>query len=260
MRQLCGGGVELPHRYAAAAPDAHVEHHAQREPAGESLTLPKHAYSVHLGRKKVIGLPAKICWKMDDERGVCVSIRIVLTGGPGAGKTVISRRIAAEHPERFVLVPEAATQVYDALQTRWDKLDVEGRRDVQRKIYRLQVDQEDRTAAANPDKILLLDRGTIDGAAYWPEGPADYWRDVQSTLEKELKRYDAVILLESSAALGLYDGDSSNFCRFEDAQGAIESGKLLLKLWGSHPNLKHVRAYTNLEEKIATVMDALAAV
>src|SRR3954447_7278310 len=106
--------------------------------------------------------------------------RVVLTGGPGAGKTVISRRIAAEHPDHFALVPEAATQVYDALQTRWDKLDLEGRRDVQRKIYNLQADHENRTAEAHPGKILLLDRGTIDGAAYWPEGPEDYWRDVRS--------------------------------------------------------------------------------
>jgi predicted ATPase len=183
--------------------------------------------------------------------------RIVLTGGPGAGKTVISRRIVADHPDRFVLVPEAATQVYDALQTRWDKLDLEGRRDVQRKIYRLQVDQEDRTLAAHPGKILLLDRGTIDGAAYWPEGPEDYWRDVGSTLETELKRYDAVIWMESAAALGLYDGDASNARRFENAQGAIESGKLLLDLWGGHPNLKRVGAFANLEEKIGAVKETL---
>src|SRR3954470_20854421 len=136
--------------------------------------------------------------------------RIVLTGGPGAGKTVISRLIAERHPHLFALVPEAATQVYDALQTRWDLLDLLGRRDVRRKIYRLQVDQEDRTAAANPDKTLLLDRGTIDGAAYWPDGPTDYWRDVGSSPAVELERYDAVILLESSAALNLYDGDASN--------------------------------------------------
>jgi predicted ATPase len=183
--------------------------------------------------------------------------RIVLTGGPGAGKTVISRRIVADRPDRFVLVPEAATQVYDALQTRWDKLDLEGRRDVQRKIYRLQIDQEDRTLAANPGKILLLDRGTIDGAAYWPEGPEDYWRDIGSTIQKELTRYDMVLWMESAAALGLYDGDASNTCRFEDAQGAIESGKLLLKLWGGHPNLKHVGAFANLEEKIVAVKETL---
>ena len=75
--------------------------------------------------------------------------RIVLTAGR-CGKTVVSRDIAARHPDRFALVPEAATQVYDALQTRWDRLDLDGRRDVQRKIYRLQVDQENRTLEANP--------------------------------------------------------------------------------------------------------------
>jgi predicted ATPase len=179
--------------------------------------------------------------------------RIVLTGGPGAGKTVISRLIAERHPKTFALVPEAATQVYDALQTRWDKLDAEGRRDVQRKIYRLQIDQEDRTAAAHPEKVLLLDRGTIDGAAYWPQGPDDYWRDVGSTLEAELKRYDAVILLETSAALGLYDGDVSNFCRFEDAAAAMASGELLHRLWSGHPKLVVVNACATLAGKIESV-------
>jgi predicted ATPase len=183
--------------------------------------------------------------------------RIVLTGGPGAGKTVVSHRLAAAHPDRFALVPEAATQVYDALQTRWDRLDLEGRRDVQRKIYQLQVDQEDRTAIANPQKILLLDRGTIDGAAYWPEGPEDYWRDVQSTPERELKRYDAVIWLETAAALGLYDGDESNFCRFEDAAGAIASGDLLLRLWQGHPHIARVPASRDMQEKLGLVQRAI---
>src|SRR3954469_8530214 len=186
--------------------------------------------------------------------------RVVLTGGPGAGKTVISRRIVADHPDRFILVPEAATQVYDALQTRWDKLDLEGRRDVQRKIYRLQVDQENRTAEQNPGKGLLLDRGTIDGAAYWPDGAEAYWRDLGSTIDRELARYDQIIWMESAAALGstFYDGDASNFCRFEDAQGAVESGKLLVKLWGGHRNLKHVGAFADFEEKIAAVKEVLA--
>src|SRR5207247_774208 len=68
--------------------------------------------------------------------------KIVVTGGPGSGKTVITARIAADFPERFVLVPEAATQVYTMLQTRWDRLDLEGRYDAQRWMYRLQLDQE----------------------------------------------------------------------------------------------------------------------
>ncbi len=185
--------------------------------------------------------------------------RIVLTGGPGAGKTVISRRLAAVYPERFVRVAEAATQVYDRLQTRWDRLDLAGRRDVQRQIYRLQIEQEDRVSAEQPEKILLLDRGTIDGAAYWPEGTAAYWQDLGSSLERELARYDAIIWMETAAALGLYDGDASNFCRFEDAPAAVASGKLLLALWGAHPHLKHVGAFASLDDKVAAVEEVLLA-
>jgi predicted ATPase len=183
--------------------------------------------------------------------------RIVLTGGPGAGKTVVSAAIARADPARFVLVPEAATQVYDALRTRWDLLDLEGRRDVQRRIYRLQREQEERLGADFPGKVLLLDRGTIDGAAYWPEGPADYWRDLGTTAEAELARYDKVIWMQTAAAVGVYDGHSSNPCRFEDAEAAIASGNLLKSLWAGHPHLVHVGAFARLEEKIQAVRELL---
>jgi hypothetical protein len=110
---------------------------------------------------------------------------------------------------------------------------------VQRQIYRLQVQQEQDLAQQHPDKILLLDRGTIDGAAYWPEGAEDYWRDLGTTHAAELRRYDLVIWMESAAALGLYDGDASNFCRFEDAPAAIG-------------------AFTSLDDKIAAVEEILS--
>jgi predicted ATPase len=179
--------------------------------------------------------------------------RIVLTGGPGAGKTMVSRRIAEAEPDRFVLVPEAATQVYSALRTRWDRLTIEGRYDVQRRIYRLQVEQEERLAIEHPGRILLLDRGTIDGAAYWPHGPEDYWRDLGTTLEAELARYDRVIWMQTCAAVGVYDGDTSNACRFEDADAAVASGNLLALLWGGHPRLSRVDAFQHLDEKVQAV-------
>lgn len=185
--------------------------------------------------------------------------RIVLTGGPGAGKTLISAAIAAAKPDRFIRVPEAATQVYAALQTRWDFLDVAGRREVQRRIYHLQVEQEDRIAQEYPGKILLLDRGTIDGAAYWPEGADDYWRDLGTTHDRELKRYEQVIWLETAATLGLYDGADSNPCRFEDASAAVASGKRLLQLWGGHEQLRHVGAFARLEDKLLAVREVLGA-
>jgi len=183
--------------------------------------------------------------------------KIVITGGPGSGKTVITAALAAERPDKFILVPEAATQVYTLLQTRWDKLDLAGRHDAQRRMYRLQVEQESRLAAAHPDKTLLLDRGTVDGSAYWPEGPEAFWQDIGTTQAAELSRYDAVILLETSATLGLYDGDATNFCRFEDAAAAVRSSAFLKTLWAAHPHVVHVESYVKLDDKIAAVRTAL---
>ena len=182
---------------------------------------------------------------------------IVLTGGPGSGKTAISTAVVARDSDRYALVPEAATQVYAALQTRWDRLDVEALRDVQRRIYRLQVDQEARLAREHPDKTLLLDRGTIDGSAYWPDGPEDYWRDLGTTAGREISRYDTVILLESSAAIGQYDGDNSNFCRFENAEQALRNGELLRRLWAGHPRLLTVVATRDIEEKVRRVREVV---
>jgi predicted ATPase len=192
--------------------------------------------------------------------GISKPRRIVLTGGPGAGKTVVSTRVAQMFPDRFVKVPEAATQVYDLLKTRWDRLDVEGRRDVQRRIYHLQRRQEEEMSAAHPDKTLLLDRGTIDGSAYWPEGPEDYWRDLNTSSAAELARYDAVVWLQTAATIpGLYDADASNPCRFEQADAAIASGNLLRALWSGHPRMVEVGAFASLDGKIAAVVKAIEA-
>ncbi len=196
--------------------------------------------------------------------------RIVLTGGPGAGKTVIAEALAdgahlaawREEVGGVMLVPEAATQVYAARRTRWDRLDADGRREVQREIYRFQRVQEDRLAALayeRGDRLLLLDRGTIDGSAYWPDGPGAYWRDQGVDPTDELMRYDAVLLLESAAALGshLYDGEASNRARFEDARGALETGRLLASVWCGHPRLIRIPATNDLEEKIRAVANAI---
>lgn len=181
---------------------------------------------------------------------------IVLTGGPGAGKTVVTAALLGRFP-RLVLVPEAATAVYLLLDTRWDRLDTAGRRRVQTTMYRHQLAQEARFAADFPDATLLLDRGTVDGAAYWPDGPDAFWPAVNTTPVAELSRYDAVLWLETAAALGIYDGPASNVVRFEDAAGAVDSGRRLLQLWSGHPNLHRVGAFARVEDKVAAVVDVV---
>ena len=183
--------------------------------------------------------------------------RIVLTGGPGAGKTVICKLLASRYPARFAAVPEAATQVYEQTRTRWDRLDVDGRRAVQRQIYRLQVEQEERAGQQHDRKVLLLDRGTVDGSAYWPDGPDDYWRALGITHRDELARYDAVIWMQSCAAVGAYDGAATNPVRYEDAAEALACGESLRRVWAGHPRLVVVEAYPAIEEKVARVEGVL---
>jgi predicted ATPase len=183
--------------------------------------------------------------------------KIVLTGGPGAGKTVICAALAAAHPDRFVHVPESATQIYNQLGSRWDRMDKIGQRHAQRLIYQNQVKQESEFAAKYPEKTLLLDRGTIDGSAYWPDGPEAYWQDLGKNLDDELNRYDAVIFLETAATLGIYDGDRSNSVRFEAPEAAIESGKKLRHLWDRHPHIHSIAASPDISKKIAAVTKVL---
>jgi len=186
--------------------------------------------------------------------------RIALTGGPGAGKTQACLVLAAAAPHLFVHVPEAASQVYDLLQTRWDRLDAAGRREVQRQIYRMQLNQEATFARSHPDKILLVDRGSVDGAAYWPDGPDAYWTDLSTSHTAELSRYDAAIWLQSSAAIGAYDGPVSNPCRFEDPAAAIDTGARLQRLWQPHPRLHCVEACRCFDDKLARIREVLGTI
>jgi predicted ATPase len=189
---------------------------------------------------------------MDDPQGHAAR-KIVLTGAPGSGKSTICRELAHRHPGKFIVVPEAATQYYLAIGSRWDRLDLERRREAQRGIFRLQVEQEKRLAELNPDVTLLMDRGTIDGAAYWPDGPAAYWRDLGTSETEQLSRYATVLILESAAAIGLYDGDNSNTVRFEKAAEALENAKLLAALWSAHPRTHLVPATPDIAAKVDRV-------
>ena len=184
--------------------------------------------------------------------------KIVLTGGPGAGKTVISAALLARFAGRLVLVPEAATAVYHKLNTHWERLDLDGRRRVQTAMYEHQLAQEQQFAADHGGVALLLDRGTIDGAAYWPDGPEFFWPSVNTTHAAELARYDHVLWLETAAALGIYDGAASNVVRFENADAAVKSGRRLLDLWHDHPRLHHVGAFVHLEDKVDAVSEIVA--
>jgi len=178
-----------------------------------------------------------------------VPLRIVVTGGPGGGKTTAADLFRREMGEQVVVVPEAATLLFAGGFPRYD--DIEARIAAQVAIYHVQRNLEDVQAAAFPGRVLLCDRGSVDGAAYWPAGVENgFFAHVGSSLEDELRRYDAVIFFETAASTGLTI-EGGNPQRIESNRRAVELDRALRELWAKHPRFAYVPNDPSFFKKIS---------
>lgn len=173
--------------------------------------------------------------------------RVVLTGGPGGGKTTAADLYRREIGEGVVIVPEAATLLYTGGFPRHG--DAEVMKATQRAIYHVQKNLEDAHYASYQHRVLLCDRGTVDGAAYWPGEPEDFFIHLGTTLEAELQRYDAVIFFET-AAVGNISIEGGNPTRVESLEKACELDLKLRALWSKHPRFVFVPHNTSFLRKV----------
>jgi predicted ATPase len=180
--------------------------------------------------------------------------RIVLTGGPGGGKTTAADLFRREIGDRVVIVPEAATILFQGGFPR--SRDAQAARFAQTTIFHVQRNLEEVQATLYPGRTLLCDRGTIDGAAYWPGGDGEYFAAVGTTLEAELRRYDAVIFFETAAVSGA-SIEGGNPVRNESLDQAVALDAKLRKLWMKHPRFILVPHNPSFFKKISFGLAAL---
>jgi predicted ATPase len=175
----------------------------------------------------------------------------VLTGGPGAGKTAVLELVRQQFCGHVRVLPESAGIVFGGGFPRTSER--AGRCAAQRAIFFVQRELEalnDGTNAA----IVLCDRGTPDGAAYWA-GPEDFWTAVGTTKDRELSRYDAVIHLRTPPpGIGYNNG---NPLRTETAEAAAAIDEALVKVWDGHPRRFAVPPSSDFLEKAARTIDIL---
>ena len=180
---------------------------------------------------------------------------IVLTGGPSAGKTAVQQVASEQFGDRLVLVPEAATLLFSG----GFPLPVsdETRRAAQRAIYFVQRELEAAcTVHAPDDAVVLCDRGTADGAAYW-KGTPDFFEAVGSTREAEHARYHTVIHLAVPSAGGGYN--LQNPTRKETPEEARRVDEGITRAWAGHPRLCDVSNETDFVHKLERAMQLILA-
>lgn len=178
--------------------------------------------------------------------------KIVLTGGPCAGKSTIAQVLEKAFQNKLVVLPESASLLFHGGFPRWEE--PECRKGLQQAIYHVQLGLENNFEAHHPGKLLILDRGTVDGAAYWSDGANAFYKSLGTSLESELARYQLVIYLESAGREAYEENMRRNPARTENWEQASQLDKTTLQQWHAHPKMKLIRNNSSFSTKISQVL------
>ena len=178
--------------------------------------------------------------------------RVVLTGGPGAGKTALLELVRQALCAHVHVLPESAGVVFGGGFPRMDE--PVHRAAAQRAIFHVQRELEVVGDAGNA-ALVLCDRGTVDGVAYWPGPPEEFFGSVGTTLADELARYDAVLHLRTPR--GGHGYNHRNPLRTETPSAAAAIDERILQAWSGHPRRVVVEASSRFLDKAAQAIAAL---
>ena len=200
----------------------------------------------------------------DEERNMEIS-KIVITGGPCAGKSTAMSRIQNAFTQMgytVLFVPETATELITGGVAPWT---CGTNADYQKCQLKLQIEKETifeqaaRTMTA--DKVLIVcDRGTLDNKAYMDDIEfAEILRSIGSN-EVELRdNYDAVFHLVTAAkgAEEFYT-TANNSARTETADEAAVLDDKLISAWTGHPHLRVIDNTSSFEDKMKKLIAEFA--
>ncbi|HWG45336.1 MAG TPA: ATP-binding protein [Gemmataceae bacterium] len=190
--------------------------------------------------------------------------KVVLTGGPCAGKTSCLCAIRAHFGDQVVTMPETATLLLSSGFPPPGHASIHSAPDEWIQAFQgaiLSIQQEveascKRLARNCRVRLIVCDRGVLDGAAYWPGGREAFLRHFGQSLEDCFARYQSVLHLQSLAESHphLY-GPEGNAIRYEGLADALRVEQAVRAAWEGHPGLVLIPAEIEPRIKIARVLD-----
>jgi predicted ATPase len=192
--------------------------------------------------------------------------KVVLTGGPCAGKTSCLLAIRARFGEHVITVPETATFVLGSgfpppgherihcPREQWVQA-------FQGTILAIQQQVEasfERLARDCRVRLIVCDRGVLDGAAYWPGGRQAFLQHFGQSLDECFARYHRVLHLQSLAQSHphLY-GRENNLSRYECLADAVAVERAVRAAWEGHPGHVIIPGEVDLATRIARVLEQI---
>ena len=176
---------------------------------------------------------------------------VVVTGSPGAGKKEVLGLALRSFCSQVAVLPRSAASIFG---TEFPcHFTDSGRRSALRSVYWAQRRLERSIAQDGRVAVVLSDRGTVDGSAFWPEDPKDYWSGIGSTLEKEMARYAAVIHLGAPKISSRRDRNS----QAGDSSGPAMLDRRAEGVWDLHPNWSSVSSRTDFQAKVMAALEII---
>lgn len=213
----------------------------------------------------LLNISVKELLMMSEEEKVMSITKIVITGGPCAGKTTGMSWIQNAFTERgykVLFIPETATELISGGVAPWT---CSSNGEYQKCQLKLQQEKEKvfELAASTMDaeKILIVcDRGALDNKAYMTEAEFAVALSFIGANEVELRDgYDAVFHLVSAAkgAEEFYT-TANNTARTETVEQARVLDDKLISAWTGHPHLRIIDNSIGFEEKMKRLISEIA--
>ncbi len=191
-------------------------------------------------------------------------IKIVLTGGPAAGKTTLISRILKEFKQddgwKVITIPETATDLISGFGIRpfGNCVSMLEFQDfvIADQLHKEQLAIKAAQMVPESNVLIIYDRALMDDKAYITD--EEFAQVIAKfdgrTEERVLANYDAVIHLVTCAKGAEFAYNLGNAARTESLESARAMDDRTLLAWSKHPNLHIIDNSVNFEDKINRAM------